>query len=332
MKIAILGCGAWGTALALALGGRHEVRLWGRDAARVEALQTTRENRRYLPGAFLPAEVSLTSDLAAATVDAALILAVVPTNALRDTLRALRAVGSRVPIVWACKGFEQATGKLPHQIVEEELGTATLCGVLSGPSFAREVAEGKPAALTLASHDDAFAKATARELHGLRLRVYSSGDVAGVELGGALKNVIAIAAGASDGLDLGNNARAALITRGLAETTRLGVKLGGQPETFMGLSGVGDLVLTCTGDLSRNRRVGLELAKGQTLAAILAKLGHVAEGVYTAPEVARIAADVGVEMPITEAVCALLEGRVSAAEAVDALMRRDPKAEGGAPP
>jgi glycerol-3-phosphate dehydrogenase (NAD(P)+) len=327
MKLAILGSGAWGTALAISLSERHGVSLWGRDAAHIEAIKVGRENQRYLPGVLLPAQVSPLGDFSAAIIDADLVLAVLPTNALRQTVRALKAAGCRAPLVWACKGFEQGSARLPHQIVKEELGDRTQCGVLSGPSFAKEVAEGKPAALTLASCDEHFALRTARELHGSRLRVYSSNDVAGVELGGALKNVIAIAAGVSDGLGLGNNARAALITRGLAEIARLGVKLQGQPETFTGLTGLGDLVLTCTSDLSRNRRVGLALARGQLLADILAQLGQVAEGVTTAPEVARVAAMLNVEMPITETVCALLGGRVSAAAAVDGLMRRDPRAE-----
>jgi glycerol-3-phosphate dehydrogenase (NAD(P)+) len=327
MKLAILGSGAWGTALAISLSERHGVSLWGRDAAHIEAIKVGRENQRYLPGVLLPAQVSPLGDFSAAIIDADLVLAVLPTNALRQTVRALKAAGCRAPLVWACKGFEQGSARLPHQIVKEELGDRTQCGVLSGPSFAKEVAEGKPAALTLASGDEHFALRTARELHGSRLRVYSSNDVAGVELGGALKNVIAIAAGVSDGLGLGNNARSALITRGLAEIARVGVKLQGQPETFTGLTGVGDLVLTCTSDLSRNRRVGLALARGLLLADFLAQLGHVAEGVTTAPEVARVAAMLNVEMPITETVCALLSGRVSAAAAVDGLMRRDPRAE-----
>jgi glycerol-3-phosphate dehydrogenase (NAD(P)+) len=328
MKIAVLGSGAWGTALAIAFATRHEVTLWGRDAAQVDALRRDRCNHRYLPDIAIPESIALTSHLPQALASANLLLAAVPTNALRETLRALVPAQEGTPLVWACKGFEKASSRLPHQIVAEELGADLCCGALSGPSFAREVAEGKPAALTLASSDVVFARTVARELHSPRLRVYSSNDVIGVELGGALKNVIAIAAGVCDGLGLGYNARAALITRGLAEATRLGVRLGGEAETFMGLTGMGDLVLTCTGDLSRNRRVGLSLAQGLPLAQILGQLGHVAEGVPTAPEVARIAREAGVEMPITDAVCALLGGQISASEAVEALMRRDPKAEG----
>lgn len=327
MKISILGAGAWGTALAISLARQHDVRLWGRDAQQISDLQRLRENQRYLPAVPIPAPVLLTADLETALRGADLMLCVVPTNALRDTARAVAAIAPSLPLIWACKGFEKNSGVLPHQIVDATRGRRGPCGVLSGPSFAQEVADGKPAALTLASSDASFAHDLALQLNSSRLRVYSSNDVIGVELGGAVKNVIAIAAGISDGLGLGNNARAALITRGLAETTRLGLALGGLPETFMGLTGLGDLVLTTTGDLSRNRRVGLALARGEPIATILQKLGHVAEGVATAPEVARIAAGLGLEMPITAAVCAVIDGKLSAAAAVDALMRRDPKAE-----
>lgn len=327
MIITILGAGAWGTALAIAFAPGHSVRLWGRDGPQMQELAQLRENRRYLPGCALPDSLALTSALPLALDGADLILSTVPTNALRDTLRMVARLAAQAPVIWACKGFEKTGGQLPHQIAADELAPGLRCGVLSGPSFAQEVAQGKPAALTLASGDVQCAHNFARELHSNRLRVYSSADVVGVELGGAVKNVIAIAAGISDGLGLGNNARAALITRGLAETTRLGRKLGGQLETFMGLTGLGDLVLTTTGDLSRNRQVGLALARGESTASILGELGHVAEGVHTAPEVARIAKALGVEMPITEAVCAVLDGKFSAAAMVDALMRRDPKTE-----
>ena len=327
MNLAILGAGAWGTALAIALSPRHRVRLWGRNAVQVQEMAEQRVNTRYLPGISIADCVVLTAALPSALEGANLILCGVPTNALRDTLRLVARLAPQSPVIWACKGFEKTTGKLPHQIAAEELGDGFRCGVLSGPSFAEEVAEGKPTALTLASADAECARHFARELHSTRLRVYSSDDVTGVELGGAVKNVIAIAAGISDGLGLGNNARAALITRGLAETTRLGIKLGGHLETFMGLTGLGDLVLTTTGELSRNRRVGLALARGESVATILHQLGHVAEGVYTAPEVARIAKALDVEMPITDAVCSLIDGKFSAASVVEALMRRDPKAE-----
>jgi glycerol-3-phosphate dehydrogenase (NAD(P)+) len=327
LNIAILGAGAWGTALAISLSRYHAIRLWGRDSQQIVVIAGQRQNQRYLPGISVPGSIVLSADLTVVLDGVDLVLSVVPTVALRQLLQIVTKVAPQLPIVWACKGFEKASGKLPHQIASEELGENAHCGVLSGPSFAQEVAEGKPAALTFAANDAQFAHDIARKLHSNRLRVYSSTDVAGVELGGALKNVIAIAAGISDGLGLGNNARAALITRGLAETTRLGLRLGGQPETFMGLTGLGDLILTTTGNLSRNRRVGLALASGESIETILQKLGHVAEGVYTAPEVARIATQLGVEMPITQAVCAVIDKKLTAAAAVDSLMRRDPKAE-----
>jgi glycerol-3-phosphate dehydrogenase (NAD(P)+) len=239
----------------------------------------------------------------------------------------LADAGGWRPLVWVCKGFEESTGKLPHQVVAEVLGHDAPAAALSGPSFADEVARGLPAAVTLAARDAAFARDLARELHQRRLRLYFTDDLTGVEVGGAVKNVMAIATGISDGLGLGLNARAALITRGLAEVTRLGVALGGRQETFMGLAGAGDLILTCTGDLSRNRRVGLALGRGERLDAILAGLGHVAEGVHTAREVDRVAHGLGVEMPITREVCAVLfEGRAPA-QAVEQLLARDPKAE-----
>jgi glycerol-3-phosphate dehydrogenase (NAD(P)+) len=232
-----------------------------------------------------------------------------------------------VPLVWLCKGFEEGTGLLPHQIAAETLGGGAQFGVLSGPSFADEVARGLPCALTLASSDGAFARDAAALLHGGRMRIYYSADVVGVEIGGAVKNVMAIAAGISDGLGLGHNARAALITRGLAEIGRLSAALGGHPETVMGLAGAGDLILTATGDLSRNRRVGLELARGRALQEILSGLGHVAEGVRSAKEAARMAAARKVEMPVTDAVNAVLEGKLAPAAAVERLLSRDPKRE-----
>jgi glycerol-3-phosphate dehydrogenase (NAD(P)+) len=250
-----------------------------------------------------------------------------PTSGLREVLGRLRAARSDQPVIWACKGFEQASGKLPHQVAAEVLGERAGCGALSGPSFALEVAQGRPTALTLAAGNAEFAKRFARGLHHPTLRVYFSTDLAGVEISGAVKNVMAIAAGISDGLGLGLNARAALITRGLAELTRLGVALGGRPETFMGLAGAGDLILTCTGDLSRNRRVGLLLAQGAPLDAILKQLGHVAEGVYSASAVEALAAEKRVDMPITRAVCAVLFRGTPPRDAVQELLARDPREE-----
>ena len=326
MNIAVLGAGAWGTAISVHLAARHQVTLWARDSAQAAALQQERLNRRYLPGVSLPPNLAVSADLSAALHGATLILAGTTTAGLRETLCRLKNAGSTVPVVWLCKGFERDHALLPHQVCAAELPQAT-SGVLSGPSFAEEVARGQPTALTLASVDAAFAHATAHELHGGSLRVYSSTDVVGVEVAGAVKNVMAIATGICDGLKLGLNARAALMTRGLAEISRLGVALGGRAETFMGLAGVGDLILTCTGNLSRNRRVGLCLAEGKPLDGILNELGHVAEGVYSAREVARIAQQHGIDMPITAAVCHVLDAPQSAAQMARELLTRDAKAE-----
>jgi glycerol-3-phosphate dehydrogenase (NAD(P)+) len=326
VNVAILGAGAWGTALGIALSERHAVTLWAREPAQRAELARDRRSR-YLPEVSLPAGVAVADEAAPAIRAAALVIVATPTAGLRGALEAVRDAGKPVPVVWVCKGFEQASAKLPHQVVAETLRPDAPCGALSGPSFALEVARGLPTALTLAAADAGLARALARELHQRRLRVYFSDDVAGVEVGGAVKNVMAIATGIADGLGLGQNARAALITRGLAEVMRLGVVLGGRPETFMGLAGAGDLILTCTGDLSRNRRVGLALGQGRALDAILAELGHVAEGVYTAREVDRLARERGVDMPITREVCAVLfEGRAPAG-AVEQLLGRDPRAE-----
>jgi glycerol-3-phosphate dehydrogenase (NAD(P)+) len=330
IRLAVMGAGAWGTALAMHFAARHKVTLWVWDPTQLEAMSASRENTQFLPGFRLPDEVRIEGDVVRALESADLALVVVPTSALRETFRRVAECGRKLPVVWASKGFEPVTAKFPHQIAREELGSAHTCGAFSGPSFAVEVANGLPAAVTLASTDEAFAASTARVLHGQHLRVYSTGDVIGVEVGGAVKNVIAIAAGICDGMGFGHNARAALLTRGLAEISRLGLKLGGRMETFMGLAGVGDLILTCTGDLSRNRRVGLMLAQGKTLPIILGELGHVAEGVHTAREARRLARTLGVEMPITEAVCQVLFEGVSARTAVERLLSREPKAEAGA--
>ena len=326
-EIGVLGAGAWGTALAATLAPRHGVRLWARDPAQARAIAAARRNQRYLPEIELPATLRVAGGLREALEGAELLLAATPVAGLRDLAQRLAAGGGSAPLVWLCKGFEQGSGLLPHQIVEQALGAQARCGALSGPSFALEVARGLPCALTLAARDTGFARNAAALLHGGRLRVYFSSDLVGVEIGGAVKNVMAIAVGISDGLGLGQNARAALITRGLAEISRLGVAFGGAAETLMGLAGAGDLILTATGDLSRNRRVGLELARGRTLAEILADLGHVAEGVRSAAEVAKLAARLGVDMPVNAAVCAVLEGRVTPQQAVELLLSRDPKEE-----
>ena len=331
MRIAVLGAGAWGTALAISLSANasssHQVALWVRNPDHLAELVSQRINRRYFPDFFLPHSLQLTSTLDAAVETAELALIVVSIAGLRETLRGIVACGKAVPVVWGCKGFEAKSAKLPHQVAEEEYAGLAPYGVLSGPSFAQEVAQGLPAALTLASHDEVFSRNIAAQLHTSRLRVYSSRDVVGVETGGAIKNVISIAAGISDGMGFGYNARAALITRGLAEITRLGLKLGGCMETFMGLTGVGDLILTCTGDLSRNRRVGLMLAAGHPLPDILKELGHTAEGVHTSREVLRLSRELKIEMPITQAICSILHEGVPARVAVEALLNREPKTE-----
>ena len=327
MRIAILGAGAWGTALGIALAPRHAITLWCRDSQQSGQLAATRVNARYLPGIVIPTSVQIAADADAVLQSCELVIVAVPTAALRETVRRVAQQKRAMDVVWLCKGFESGSAKFPHQVAGEELGERFRFGALSGPSFADEVARGLPAAVTLASHDAEFAAVAARELHTGRLRVYSSDDLAGVETGGAVKNVIAIAAGICDGLKLGSSARAALITRGLAETTRLGMRLGGRLETFMGLAGAGDLILTATSDLSRNRRVGLGLASGRHLPDILGDLGHVAEGVFSAREVHRLAQELDVDMPITRAVCRVLDGHVAARDAVEELLQREPKPE-----
>jgi glycerol-3-phosphate dehydrogenase (NAD(P)+) len=324
MKVAVLGAGAWGTAISCVLAPRLEVTLWARDPKQAQAIAAARRNERYLPGFELPSTVAVTPDIAVAVRGAALLLAATPVAGLRHLLA---QIGGAQPLIWLCKGFEQGTGELPHQIAAATLGDKARFGALSGPSFAEEVARGLPCALTLASRDGAFAREAAAMLHGGRMRVYYSADLVGVEIGGAVKNIMAIAAGISDGMGLGLNARAALITRGLAEMARLGAALGGQPETLMGLAGAGDLILTATGDLSRNRRVGLELARGRSLDEVMTTLGHVAEGVYSAKEVARLAAARGVDMPVTSAVNDVLGGRLAPAAAVERLLARESKME-----
>ncbi len=327
MKLSVLGAGAWGTALAANWAPRHAVTLWGRNAADIDAMRADRINAQYLPACRLPDTLDFDSDFDTVVAQAELIVIAVPSSALRPTLAALARHARLPPLIWVCKGFAPDSRKLPHQLMAEVLPEHSQCGVLSGPSFAQEVAQGYPTALTLASHDSALAQRLAESLSNQRLRIYAHDDVVGVEIGGALKNVIAIAAGICDGLKLGHNARAALITRGLAEMTRLGTQLGGRFETFMGLSGLGDLILTTTGDLSRNRQVGLRLAGGQALDTILTELGHVAEGVTTAREVAALASELGVDMPITRAVCQMLFENMPAAQAVNDLLNREIKAE-----
>jgi glycerol-3-phosphate dehydrogenase (NAD(P)+) len=331
LRITFIGAGAWGTALAMAacrLPDPREVRLHVRDAQQAGQMRGARVNARYLPDAHLPDALQilggpLSEITRGATADDLFIVAT-PMAGLRQTLTALSAVPSSV--AWLCKGFESGTGLMPHE-VQAAVAPALRAGALSGPSFAQEVAGGQPAALVAASRHASVRDVLVAAFHGPALRVYANDDIVGVEVGGAVKNVLAIATGLCDGLSLGLNARAALITRGLAEMTRLGVALGARADTFMGLSGLGDLVLTATGDLSRNRKVGLLLAQGLTLAQAVESLGHVAEGVYSARTVYERAQALGVDMPITAAVVALLDGRLQVGEVVQWLMGRGPRGE-----
>ena len=325
MNITVLGAGAWGTAIAVSLSVRHQTVLWGNEPEHCRAIASDRRNQRFLPEIALPAQIEIEADFFAAVAAANLVLVATPTAALREML--VKLAPTKKPVVWLCKGFEPQSAELPHNIAAQVLAVGSSRGALSGPSFALEVARGLPAALTLASADAGFCAAMACALNSPRLRVYFSTDITGVEIGGAVKNVMAIATGIADGLGLGANARAALITRGLAEITRLGVKLGGRPETFTGLTGAGDLILTCTGELSRNRRVGLGLAQGRKLDDILRELGHVAEGVYTAAAVEKRALQLGIDMPITRSVCSVLFRGLTPREAVEQLLARDPKGE-----
>ena len=335
MRIGILGAGAWGTALAVAAAPRHEVLLWARNEAQARQMQRERRNTRYLPEIAFPPALRVEPELDAVVAharDGGLTVIASPMAGLRALLSSLPAG----PVVWLCKGFEAGTGLLGHEIAQQ-VRPGQACGILSGPSFALEVARGQPTAIVAASVDEALREAVQQAFHSDALRVYTAQDLPGVEVGGAIKNVLAIATGIVDGMAAatpaapgvpGTNARAALITRGLAEMTRLGVALGARAETFMGLSGLGDLVLTATGDLSRNRRVGLRLAQGAALTSILAELGHVAEGVASAGIVLQRARSLGVEMPIAEAVVEVLEGRVEPGQAMLRLMGRRSRAEG----
>lgn len=336
MNILVLGAGAWGTALAVSASGNprqaHHVTLWARDAAQARAMRVDRVNARYLPGLPLPAAVQIVDGAHVAKFCAGqdLVILGAPMAGLRGLLQELR--DCQVPVAWICKGLERSqggaepVGLMAHE-VQAQVAPALQAGVLSGPSFAQEVAQGQPTALVAASAHALVRERLVQAFHSPRLRVYENDDLVGVEVGGAVKNILAIATGLCDGLSLGLNARAALVTRGLAEMMRFGLVLGARVETFMGLSGLGDLVLTATGDLSRNRKVGLLLAQGKTLDEAVASLGHVAEGVYCARTVAQRARHLGVDMPITEAVVALLDGEMRPQQAVQALMEREPSPE-----
>jgi glycerol-3-phosphate dehydrogenase (NAD(P)+) len=327
--LAVLGAGSWGTALAIqSARAGHPTRLWGRDPAQQAAMAAARCNARYLPQAAFPEALVVVERLEQAVDGVNDILIAVPSHALRGVLTELAPLlGSGARLAWATKGFELDTGLLPHQVAKEILGADRPFAVLSGPTFAREVGQGLPTAMTVASADEAFAQSLAQSLSADHFRAYTSNDIVGVEVGGAIKNVLAVGAGLADGLGFGANTRVALITRGLVEMTRLGVALGAQRETFMGLAGLGDLVLTCTDDQSRNRRFGLLLAAGASVDAALAQIGQVVEGYLAAKAVRHVAQREGVEMPICEGIYRLLYENLPPQEVVKALMSRPIKAE-----
>jgi len=327
--IAVLGAGSWGTALAILLSRQgRPVRLWGHEPEHVAALAAARENHQFLPGASLPPSLALEADLDRLLEGVRDLLVVVPSHAFRGLVATLRPkLAPEQRLAWACKGLEHGSAKLLHEVCGEELGDRWPLAVVSGPTFAGELARGLPTAVTVAATDPDFAADLADRLHDDRFRAYTSGDLIGVELGGAVKNVLAIAAGIADGLGFGANTRAALITRGLAELMRLGVALGGQPETFMGLAGLGDLVLTCTDDQSRNRRFGLALGRGLDPEAARASIDQVVEGMGTAAEVRRRAEAAGVEMPICDQVYRVIHEGLDPKAAVHNLLTREQKAE-----
>jgi glycerol-3-phosphate dehydrogenase (NAD(P)+) len=329
VPVAVLGAGSWGTALAIqfARGGRP-VRLWGRDRERLAVMALSRCNERYLGGVEFPESLRVEPELPAALAGARDVLVVVPSQAFRSVLTLLAPLlAPAMHVAWATKGFEQESLKLPHQVAREVLGAKRRVAVLSGPTFAREVGAGLPTAMTIASPDAAYARALAHELSSANFRAYTSTDIVGVEIGGAVKNALAVGAGLSDGLGFGANTRVALITRGLKEMTRLGVALGAKADTFMGLAGLGDLVLTCTDDQSRNRRFGLLLAAGRSPAEALAQIGQAVEGYAAARAIHAVAARADVEMPLCAMVYRVLYEQLPAKDAVRALMSRPIKAE-----
>ena len=327
--IAVLGAGSWGTALALQFArSDRKVRLWGRDAAQLANIAECRENRKYLPGIPFPDNIQVEADLESCLGGATDVLIAVPSHAFREIMTvAMPLLDEHARVCWATKGFELASGKLPHQVAIEILGADRPLAVLSGPTFAKEVGEGLPTAMTIAANDPAFAGELATTLSGDNFRAYTSEDMVGVEVGGAVKNVLAIGAGISDGLGFGANTRIALINRGLVEMMRLGVALGAKADTFMGLAGMGDLVLTCTDNLSRNRRMGLALASGKTIEEAQEQIRQVVEGVLAARAVHEVADKLDVEMPICREIYRILYEGISPRDAVGALMRRGLKPE-----
>jgi len=329
--IAVLGAGSWGTGLAMQLdrSGSRSI-LWDRDTENLLQIRSTRRNQKYLPDIEIPASIGVETDVLVAVKAADHVLLVTPSHAFASVIKTIRDVlQPGQGIAWACKGFEPGSGRLLHQVATELLPPTTPQAIVTGPSFAKEVAMNLPTAVTVAGSDSNFTNTIAQALHGGRFRAYTSDDMIGAELGGAVKNVMAVATGICDGMKLGDNARAALITRGLAEMMRLGAALNAKPETLMGLAGAGDLILTCTGDLSRNRQLGLKLGKGKTLEQALDEIGQVVEGVNSAAEVQRLAIELDINMPISEQVNGIIHNGWNPAEGVARLLAREQKAEYG---
>ncbi len=327
MKFSVLGAGSWGTALAMQLSRNHATVLWGRNHAGMEAMQQTRSNEQYLPGIQFPEQLIIETDLVVAIEQSEAVLVVCPSHAFGDILQQIKPFLGDRPLAWASKGFEPGTGRFLHQVAEEIIGDTVPMALVTGPSFAKDVAMNKPTLVAVASQHEGFAMQVSKALQTNNFRAYISTDVIGAELGGAVKNVLALATGIADGMELGDNTRAALITRGMAEMMRLGEALGCRPETLMGLSGLGDLVLTSTGDLSRNRRMGLALGRGESIAQAKSTIGQVVEGIGTTDEVMRLARKHGVDMPITEQVWKVVHGKMSTTEALSALMDREVRPE-----
>lgn len=326
---AVLGAGSWGTALAALMARHgHQVTLWGRDQQAIEEMKRTGQNTGYLPGFDLPENITYTSDLAEAVTSADMLMIVVPSHAFTDVCaQVAKLLPKPIPCVWATKGFEQGSGRFLHEVVREHFGHDIPTAIVTGPSFAKEVVQGQPTAVTVHSEDNDFAHMVANMLHGETFRAYTGNDVLGAELGGAMKNVLAVATGAADGMGLGLNTRAGLITRGLNEMLRLNDAMGGKAETLIGLAGLGDLVLTCTGDLSRNRRLGYALGQGQSIDEAVKSIGQAVESIRTVDEVMRLAERHGVELPISAMTQKVLHEELTPKEALEQLLARMQKAE-----
>ena len=327
MKFAVIGAGSWGTALAIQLARNGTTYLWGRKPQHIDEMQKSRKNQKYLPGIVFPDNIIPEKDLEKAISSSDAVLVVSPSHAFAEILKKITPYLQERPLAWASKGFEPGSGRFLHQVAEDIIGKDHPMALVTGPSFAKDVAEGKPTLVTVASNSDKFARDVAYALYNSQFRVYISHDMIGAELGGAVKNVLALATGICDGMQLGDNTRAAILTRGMAEMMRLGQAMNCKPETLMGLSGLGDLVLTCTGDLSRNRRMGLALGRGQSIEEAKAEIGQVVEGINTADEVVRLAKKYNVDMPISEHVWKVVNGLMTPADAVKELMSREVRQE-----